>query len=175
MHRAGLGFIDSRPISYLGIDPATARLFSVSLVVSAVLFISFGYYIRRTYHIQNKFLGYLIIGQIGQIIAAVTPYGHRQPFKFIHTIAAFVLAFTLLFLIREFTHSQNKNRFRTIYSSLFTIEKITFVVGIGLFIFTKGIAPLGEALPATGFHIWIITITILSNARRSLKRQAPAR
>ena len=55
MHLAGLGFVDTRPISYLGIDSRTSQLFSVSLITSSVLFIIFGNYIRTIYKIKNQF------------------------------------------------------------------------------------------------------------------------
>lgn len=162
MFRTGLGFIDNRPISYLGVDPASSMLFSVSLLASAFLFFGFGFYVRQAFGVKNRFLPYLIIGQMGQIIAAIAPYGMQSQYKRIHTVAAFTLAFSLPFLIRAFARSQNKSRYRNIYSGLLRLEEIAFIVGIGLFVFTKGIAPLGEALPAIGFHVWIIVVTFVS-------------
>ncbi len=161
MFRTGLSFIDNRPISYLGVDPASSVLFSISLLASAFLFISFGFYVRQVFNVTNRFLPYLIIGQIGQIIAAIAPYGMQSQYKRIHTVAAFVLAFSLPFLIRAFAHSQANSRYKNIYSRLVRLELVAFIVGIGLFVFTKGIAPLGEALPAIGFHAWIIVVTFI--------------
>lgn len=162
MSRAGLGLIDMRPISYLGVDPLSAVWFSSGLLISAVLFISFGFYVVRTFEVKNRFLLYLIIGQIGQSIAAITPYGMQSQYKLLHTIAAFILAFSLPFLIRYFMLSQTDRPNFRIYSWLFWLELITFAVGMTLFIFTKGIAPLGQALPAIGFHLWIIIVTVIS-------------
>jgi len=168
MNRAGLGLVDNRPLSYLGVDPASAQWFSISLLVSAVLFLLFGLYVRRVYDVHNKFFLYLLIGQIGQVIAAVSPYGKDSPWRLVHTVAAFVLAFSLPLLMREFTIAQTgKPRYR-LFRGLLRLEQVTFIVGIGLFIFTKGIAPLGEALPAIGYHLWIIAVAIVAPSRRDL-------
>lgn len=140
----------------------SAVWFSFGLLLSACLFISFGFYIVRTFEVKNRFLLYLVIGQIGQSIAAVVPYGRQSPDRQIHTVAAFTLAFSLPFLIRAFARSQSENQYSRIYAWLLWIEILAFIVGMSLFIFTKGIAPLGQALPAVGFHLWIITLTIIS-------------
>lgn len=162
MSRSGLGVIDTRPISYLGVDPMTAGIFSSGLIISALLFITFGFYVRYHFKVNNKFLFYLIIGQIGQIIAAIAPYGMVSRYKRIHTIAAFILAFSLPMLIAAFAKSQAQSPYKQTYNQLLRLEQIAFVLGISLFVFTKGIAPLGEALPAIGYHIWIITVTLIS-------------
>jgi hypothetical membrane protein len=158
MSRAGLRFIDSRPISYLGVTPNTSHLFSITLISSALLFILFGFYLRSKIQTSNKFLVLLIIGQI---IAAITPYGKAEPARSIHTYAAFTLAFSLPLLISAFQNSLKKTSYNNLLKLLVGIECTTFFVGIGLFVFTKGIAPLGEALPAIGFHVWIIVVTFL--------------
>lgn len=162
MVKAHVRIIDTRPISYLGIDPHTMRLFNLSLIISAVLFVSYSRYVAKHFHVNGKFLMIFFIGQLGQMITAVTPYGHQQPARLIHTLAAYTLAFSLPLLIGEFTRAQTGSPHSGSYHILLRLEQLAFVVGIGLFAFTKGIAPLGEALPAIGFHIWIITITILS-------------
>jgi hypothetical membrane protein len=162
MHRTGLGLIDRRPISHLGVDPASAMLFSGSLLISAFLFINFAYYIKRTFGVTNRFMTYFLIGQAGQIIAAITPYGEGSPYKLAHTIAAFTLAFSLPLLIQQFAASQTSSAYHNLYVRLLRFEQLTFVIGIGLFVFTEGIAPLGEALPTIGFHTWIIVVTLIS-------------
>lgn len=162
MHRTGLGLIDPRPISHLGINPASAGLFTGSLLVSAFLFVNFGYYVKCAFHVSNKFLAYLLIGQAGQAIVAIAPYGEERGYRLIHTIAAFTLAFSLPLLIRQFAVSQKNSPHYHLYVRLLRIEQLMFVLGMGLFIFTKGIAPLGQALPTAGYHLWIIVITYLS-------------
>lgn len=166
MRRAGLGLVDARPISFLGVFPNTAWLFSASLLTSAVLFIFFAFYIYRVCKLSKRFLIYFLLGQAGQIIAAVVPYGQQSEYRLVHTIAAFTLAFSLPLFIRQFALEMRGKPYHSLYVGLLGLELLTFFVGMGLFIFTKGIAPIGEALPALGFHIWILAITyvmILSN------------
>lgn len=161
MQRAGLSLVDVRPISYLGVLPDTAWLFSGGLLVSAGLFIAFAYYVRRHFRVYNRFLTYFLIGMTGQIVAAIIPYGEQSDLRLVHTVAAYFLAFSLPLLIQQFKQSQLRSPKLPIYQWLLYLEGVAFVVGLGLFIFTKGIAPLGEALPAMGFHLWIITVSIL--------------
>ncbi|GAC1391407.1 MAG: hypothetical protein NVSMB46_03850 [Candidatus Saccharimonadales bacterium] len=162
---AHLRLIDKRPISYLGYDPKTTLLFTLTLVLSSILFIFFAILINHIYHIKNNFLAFFIVGQIGQIIAALVSYDIHNKYRIIHTVAAFTLAFSLPLLMRSFKNaSLNSNNYSTL-QKLFRLELCLFIIGIGLFVFTKGLAPLGEVLPALGFHIWIIyiTITLLKN------------
>ncbi len=160
MRRADLGFIDTRPISYLGVDPSTSTLFSASLLVSAMLFICFALYAQRMFRVQKRFLWYFIIGQIGQIITALVPYNGSN--KIIHTVAGFTLAFSLPLLIQQFVASQKNSHYRELYKGLLWFEFITFGSGISLFIFTSSLAPLGEILAAIGFHLWIIAVTFVA-------------
>jgi len=162
MHRAHLGLIDARPISYLGVNSVSQTLFSVSLLISAFLFVTFGYYIKRQFQVTNNFMAYFLIGQAGQVIAALSPYGMHSRYKMIHTVAAFTLAFSLPFLIQQFALSQSTSQHHRLFVFLLRIEQCAFLIGISLFIFTEGIAPLGEALPALGFHIWIIVLTYIA-------------
>lgn len=161
MQRAHLKFIDNRPISYLGVDSATKSLFMFSLIASALLFLTFAFYISRTYDIKNRFLTYFIIGQLGQITAAIFA-DTAGASKAIHTITAFVLAFSLPLLMRQFTLSQQNGPHYRLFLWLLRLEYLTFIVGIGLFVFTMGVAPLGEALPTAGFDIWIIVLTLVT-------------
>ncbi len=70
---------------------------------------------------------------------------------------------TLAFLIREFARPQQKSPHYRSYRRLLRLEEVMFVIGIGLFVFTMGVAPMGEMLPALGFHAWIIYVTLRSN------------
>ncbi|HUP26073.1 MAG TPA: hypothetical protein VM124_00305, partial [Candidatus Limnocylindrales bacterium] len=58
MHRAYLGIVDSRPLSYLGVNQHTGKLFSFSLLASSALFIGFAFYVRRAYKTGNRFMAY---------------------------------------------------------------------------------------------------------------------
>lgn len=162
MYKAMLGLIDPRPLSFLGIYPSTSVLFSSSLLISSFLFVNFAFYIKRAFAVNNRFIIYFLIGQVGQVITAVTPFGKDSPYKLVHTIAAFTLAISLPLLIRQFALSQKGTDRHILYVGLLRFEQLTFVVGIGLFVLTTGIAPLGEALPAIGFHIWILALTYIA-------------
>lgn len=159
MLRTGLGLFDIRPISYLGTDPASAALFTYGLLVSAVLFIVFGHFVKTNFKVKNRFFLYLVIGQFGQITAALFKFEGHGYSHLTHTIAAFVLAFSLPLLTLKFYQSQSETAHYNLFRNLYRFELLTFVVGIGLFVFTKGIAPLGEILPTIGFHTWIVALT----------------
>jgi hypothetical protein len=165
MHRAGLGLVDERPISYLGVAPETSVLFSLTLLTSATLFLMFGYFVKRVLQGSRKFWAFLIIGQIGQLIAAVVPYGDNSQYRLIHTLAAYTLAFSLPLHMWEFTRSQERKPHHQLYTRLFYLELVLFIIGIGIFSFTEGIAPLGEAMPTLGFHAWIIALTIVASIK----------
>lgn len=159
MQKADLGLIDVRPISFLGIFPPTSKIFSSGLLISSTFFIIFAFWVAKTYSVKNKFLAFFLLGQIGQVLVAILPYGMESNYKIAHTVAAFALAFSLPFLIFQFYRSQIGKPHYAQYRALFYFELITFLVGMGIFTLTEGIAPLGEALPAIGFHIWIIIVT----------------
>lgn len=173
MKRAGLGLIDTRPLSYLGVNPSTARIFSIGLLLSAAAYICFALYVYKYFHPGRKFLMYFLGGQAGQITAALVPYGDNSRYRLIHTIAAFALAFSLPLLIRAFARSQTGAVHHHLFKRLFYFELMLFVVGMGIFTQTHGIAPLGEALPAIGFHVWIGFITVLppriNSAQKKIK------
>lgn len=162
MRRIGLGLVDTRPLSHLGVDPWSSMLFSAGLLVSSALFVSFALYIKHAYHPNKRFIFYFLIGQAGQVIVAIAPYGMNSSYRLVHTVAAFTLAFSLPFLIREFARSQTYTELSKLFRYFFLLELVMFVVGMGIFTMTEGIAPIGEILPAVGFHLWIIAATILS-------------
>ena len=159
MRRAQLGLYDTRPISHLGIEPASAVLFSTGLLMSSMLFVLFAFYVRRAFHTGNRFLGYFLVGQTGQILVATVPYGANSRHKLIHTFAAFTLAVSLPFLIHRFARSQPSGGYRYLFNGFVVAELLLFVAGIGIFTLTSGIAPVGQVMPAAGFHLWIITLT----------------
>jgi hypothetical protein len=164
MYRTGLGLFDDRPISFLATDPSSRWLFIGGLIVSALLLIAFAHYVNVEFGVNNKFLKYFVVGQIGQIILAVSPYGETAV-GVIHLLAAFTLAFSLPLLIKQFAVSQKKSRYHQVYRYLLRFEQVSFVIGIGLFVFARGLAPLGEAMPAIGFHLWIIVVTYVAIKR----------
>jgi Na+/H+ antiporter NhaD/arsenite permease-like protein len=126
----------------------------------------FGTYVRRYFSIRPVFLFYLIFGQLCQIIVAVVPDKTGSPLRIVHTVAGFALAVSLPFLIRELANNRRNKPHHKLFLVLSRVEQATFVIGIGLFIFVNGIAPLGEVLPTTGFDLWVIVITVIISQAR---------
>jgi hypothetical membrane protein len=158
MQRIGLSFFDNRPLSYLGVAPATQAIFTTGLVVAALLIIIFGYYLKSNYPTSKAFWYLLVGGQIAQVITALTP--DRGVTQAIHTIAAFTIVFSLPLLMWQFAKSQPMGKFRRWCYRLFYLEVASFIIGIGLFTLTRGVAPLGEMLPALAFHAWIVFLVL---------------
>jgi len=160
MYKAGLGLIDTRPISFAGTEPETSFLFSATLITSAILFGLFGYNIYRKYGCSKWFIITFMLGQIAQVVAALFQYGGED--KLIHTVAAFTLAGAIPTYMLFFALSIKTLSLRSIAFRFYIIELLFFTVGIGAFIFVKGISPLAEILPALPFHAWIIYMTFFS-------------
>ncbi len=154
MFLAGLNLFDKRPISYLGVNASSELLFTLTLLLSAVLFSVFGIYVYKILGLPKKFLAAYLVGQVGQMVAALVPFG--GPYKLIHTYAAFTLAFSIPFHMYFFTRAHKPERFHMLGTVLFRAELLCFVVGIGTFVFIQKAAPITEILPAIPFHAWLI-------------------
>lgn len=158
MVRVPLSLFDMRPLSYLGVNMRTAGLFSIALILSAILFAMFGFYLRAQYRMKSNFLTALLVGLIGQIIVAIVPYGGAG--KVIHTAAALgVLAPSLPILTYLFAKDFPKGRDQRLAYRMFDLELICFVLGIGWLVIVRTAAPLSQILPALAYHAWIITFT----------------
>lgn len=156
IHRAQLDLFGKSPLSHLGIVSSTARIFSIGLILAALSLVLFTRYLKTRYEVSTSFMVFLLIGQAGQIIAAVTPYGGMQPARLIHTVAALTLAFSIPFVLWRFAAAQSKPPIRRPAIALMWLEIVAFTIGIGLFSYvTKG-APFAQAMPAIALHIWII-------------------
>ncbi len=155
MMRAHLGLFDSRPLSYLGTNPDSNRLFSCGLIVAALLMIGFSFYLRKRFQLNNWFSGTVLVGQLAQIIAAIIPYGGNA--KRYHTIAAFVLAFSIPAMMWLYAKQKKTNQ-RLAYKFVIA-ELIDFVLGIGWFIFTNNAAPFSQILVAVVYHAWLIGLS----------------
>ena len=158
MLRSGLSLVDTRPISYIGVATDSALFFNSLLFLSAVCFVLFGVYLYKSIGLNKSFLLVFLIGQIGQMIAAILPYGGQ--YKIVHTVAAFTLATAIPIFMYIFSKSKSLGNFKTSARRLFIAELIFFTVGISTFIFIDGISPIAEILPALPFHLWIILITV---------------
>lgn len=153
---ADLDLMGKVPLSSLGVMQNSAVYFSLGLVLAALTLMVFGLYLKKVYVVRPDFLAALYVGQVGQIVAGLVPYGDKQPAKTIHTIAAFVLAFTLPILMWRFAAAQKSNNLRASAYKIMCLELAAFVVGIGWFAFFMKGAPIGQILPAVVFHVWIL-------------------
>ena len=158
MNLSGLGLIDDRPISFIGVQDQTALFFNIGLGASALLFFVFGLYLNNKYTLSKWFIVLLGIGQLAQIVAAIFPYGGSV--KIIHTTAAFILAGCIPLYMKAFAVSLKTGPFKRKAFLLYNLEKTCFVVGIGAFVFLSGISPLAEILPALPFHAWIYWLSL---------------
>ncbi|HEX8771523.1 MAG TPA: hypothetical protein VF711_12215, partial [Acidimicrobiales bacterium] len=71
MARSGLGFVEDRPISYLGTDPRTSLLFTTAMLSAAVLLAAFYFFAYFWYSSSGSFLAVGLLGLIGQVVAGV--------------------------------------------------------------------------------------------------------
>ncbi len=159
MQRADLSLFGMKPLSSLGTMPISAAFFSIGLILASVTFVLFGHYLKQKYIISRSFLYILYLGQLGQVMSALIPFGGKQPARLIHTVAAFTLAFTIPILLWLFASSQKKGMLRKRAYMLLWLEIAAFVIGIGTFAFVQKGAPFGQILSALAFHVWILFIS----------------
>lgn len=112
MYWSGLGILDDRPISYLGLDESSGQIFANGLIISALLFIHFGFQIRKIFPTNKAFIILLILGQIFQIVAALAV--NEGSTKILHTISAFGIVFTLPALMWQFAKTQPDGHFKDV-------------------------------------------------------------
>lgn len=155
-----LNLFGNNPLSYLGTDDRSAFLFSFGLISAALALLLFAQYLKDVFVITKSFLIALYVGQIGQIIAALVHFGGEQPDRTIHTVAALTLAFSIPIALWRFATAQKSSRVRRIAYALFWLELTGFIIGIGLFSFVINGAPIGQIMPAIGFHAWILYFSL---------------
>ncbi|MGI9022615.1 MAG: DUF998 domain-containing protein [Acidimicrobiales bacterium] len=160
MYLAGLGFLDERPVSYLGTDPRTTLLFRGGLVVAALLVAGFAFYIRDRFRAPDSFLAATLIGLVGQIVAALVPLEGHGIGRDVHVVGGIVLGLSLPVLMWRFAAGPEPGRRRVASYALCWLEVAACVVGIGLSM--SGKAPIAEIVPALGFHLWIVVVTVWS-------------
>lgn len=158
--KANLSIWGTAPLSSLGVTEASAVYFSTGLMLAAFSFMIFGTYLKNYFVISRGFLTAMFIGQLSQIIAALAPYGDKQPMKLIHTLAAFTLAFSIPIMLFFFAVAQKTGPLWRAAILLMWAEIAAFILGIGAFAFVFKGAPFGQILPAVAFHAWIIFISI---------------
>ncbi len=156
--RGGFDLLGAEPLSYLGSDAGTAGLFSVGLLVSALLLAGFHWFVRDRFLVAPGFSAAMLTGLAGQLVAAVVPIGGDSVVHRVHTISALVLGISLPLLMWRFAAGQPQGRWRRISYALFWVEAAACVVG--LYLSARMVAPVAEILPASAFHAWIIIVTI---------------
>lgn len=162
---SGFDLLGEDPLSYLGSDGGTAGLFTVGLLVSALLFAGFHRFVRDRYPVATGFSAAMLTGLAGQVVAAVVPIGGDSVVHRVHTISALVLGISLPLLMWRFAAGQPEGRWRRISYALFWTEALACAVG--LYLSAQMVAPVAEILPASVFHAWIIIVTVTA-ARETL-------
>lgn len=157
MLRTGLGFTDERPISYLGTDPRGVALFRGGLLVATVLLVVFAWSVRQRFGAPLSFLVAFLIGQAGQVVAALVPISGPGSSHAVHTAGGIVLGLSLPVLIWRFAAGLPPGRWRARAYRLCWLEVGAVLVGIALSRAMR--APLAEIVPAAGFHLWIGVVT----------------
>lgn len=150
-----------KPISYLGVYQDSKYLFNSGLILSSVLLIVFLSYLRKTFKPSNKFLIVFLLGQIAQIVVALTPFNSTNFIRPVHVVVAFLLAFTLpasMYLFRSATNLTEKQRRFT--SKFLQTELLLFILGIGWFVLASHGGALAEIVTALTFDVWIIYLSL---------------
>lgn len=155
---SGFDLLGDDPLSYLGSDARVAGLFTVGLVVSALLLASFHQFVLDRYPVAPGFSAAMLTGLVGQLVAAVVPIGGGPVVHRVHTVSALVLGISLPVLMGRFAAGQPPGRWRRISYALFWAEATAGVVGV--YLSARMIAPAAEILPAAVFHVWIIAVTV---------------
>ena len=145
------------PLSYLGVHSSSKALFTVGLVVPALLLAAFHQHLRYRYPVSAGFSLAMLGGLAGQMVAAFVPIGGDPAVHRVHTTSALVLGVSLPLLMWRFAASQPRGRWRRLTYRLFWTEIVACAVG--LYLSARGVAPVAEILPGAVFHAWIITVT----------------
>lgn len=157
MLRTGLGFLEERPLSYLGTVPRGLALFRGGLLVAAVLLVVFAWSAYRRFDAPLSFLAAFLVGQAGQVVAAVVPISGPGSSHAVHTAGGIVLGLSLPVLIWRFAGGLPRGPWRELAYRLCRLEVAAVVVGVALSRAMR--APLAEIVPAAGFHLWIGVVT----------------
>jgi len=155
--RTGLGVLGDRPLSYLGTDPRSDALFRGGLLVASVLLVAFAWFVDWNRSPGRGFLAVFLVGQTGQVIAALVPIDGAGAAHEVHTTAGIVLGLSLPVLMLRFAAGQPPGPRRAWAYGLFWLEVAACIVGVALSQAMR--APLAEAVPAAGFHLWIVVVT----------------
>lgn len=160
----GFDLFGEHPISYLGTSSGPPWLFTVGLLVSALLLAVFHGFVRGRYPVGLGFSFVMLAGLGGQTVAAFVPIGGEAGTHRIHTTSALVLGASLPLLMWRFAAAQPPGRWRRLAYRIFFAEALACAVG--LYLSGHGIAPVAEILPAAIFHIWVVVVTFAAGGSR---------
>ncbi len=158
MWRAGLGVTDDRPISYLGTDSRAMALFRGGLIVATVLLIGFALAVDRRLARPTGFFVVFLVAMAGQAVVATVSIAGDGASHAIHTTGGIVLGLSLPVLMWRFAAGQSPGRRRRQSYGLMWLEVASCVAGVALSRAQQAV--VAEVLPAVGFHLWIIVVTV---------------
>ncbi len=155
---SGFPLLGEQPLSWMVADPATSVLFSGGLLVAAVLLAVFCGHVRGRYPVGRGFTFAMLGGMAAQAVAALVPIDGGPAANRVHTVAALALGVSLPVLMWRFAVAQPPGSWRRVALSLFWVEVAACAAGVLL---SRGaVAPLAEIIPAAGFHLWIVVLTL---------------
>ncbi len=155
---SGFDLLGDDPLSYLGSDARTAGLFTVGLGLSGLLLTAFHQFVRDRYPVAHGFSAAMLVGLVGQLVAAAVPIGGDPVVHRVHTTSALALGISLPLLMWRFAAGQPRGRWRRLSYALFWAEAIACAVGV--YLSARMVAPVAEILPAAVFHAWVVTVTV---------------
>lgn len=155
--RTGFDLLGPDPLSYLGTQDRSAALFTIGLAVPAGLLTVFHHEVRRRLPTGWGFSTAMLVGLAGQVVAAFVPIGGDAGAHRVHTTSALVLGASLPVLMWRFAAAQPAGCWRRLCYGLFWAEAL--VCAAGLYLSSRGVAPLAEILPGAAFHVWVLAVT----------------
>jgi hypothetical protein len=158
MLRTGLELLGDQPISYLGTDGTTDTLFRVGLLVAAAAFVAFAWAVRRRLLRETGFLGIFVVGMAGQAVVAVVPLTDRGTSHDVHVTAGILLGLSLPLFIWRFAAALAPGPARRRAYALLWVEVAACTAGVLLS--RAGLAFVAEVVPAVGFHLWVVLVTV---------------
>ncbi len=169
----GFDVVGEDPVSYLGTGGSGAPLFTIGLLTSAVLLVAFHQFVRSRYAVGPGFSLFMLVGLVGQMVAAFVPIGGDPAVHRIHTTSALVLGVSLPLLMWRFAAGQAPGVWRRLAYRLFFAEVVACAGG--LYLSARGVAPVAEILPAAVFHVWVFMVTFSAAADREAPSPSPGR
>ena len=158
MWRVAFDVTGDRAISYLGTDTRTMALFRGGLLVATVLLLGFAWAVKRSLARPTGFFGVFLVGMAGQAVVATVSIAGEGASHAAHTTGGIVLGLSLPLFIWRFAAGQPPGRWRRQSYGLLWLEVVAVVAGVALS--RVHLAVVAEVLPAVGFHLWIIVVTV---------------